>query len=270
MAITTGLPWPCWGTRGHQASRHAQSLRHIEAGRGGRPQLPRQLRADREGSGQRQVGEERSGRRQPAGGRKLSRGQRDQGRPPARVHGHAHEDGLGQGPHARGAGRHPEDRRRQARERRCGPIDMSGGIQRVAIKHGVRAVRQRQGALRGVELPGRRAAAPRAALHQPTRPAAQVSRRTAIASSTGCRCCSRSIQKRDVAKEYPVILTSGRLVGVRGWRRGARSNPWLAELQQDMFVEINPADANNLGIKDGQQVWVGGSREGQGQGDGAW
>ncbi|MFW2372609.1 MAG: molybdopterin dinucleotide binding domain-containing protein, partial [Gammaproteobacteria bacterium] len=35
-----------------------------------------------------------------------------------------------------------------------------------------------------------------------------------------------------------------------------RSNPWLAELQQDMFVEINPVDANNIGIKEGQAVWV--------------
>ncbi len=35
-----------------------------------------------------------------------------------------------------------------------------------------------------------------------------------------------------------------------------RSNPWLAELQQDMFVEIHPRDANNAGIRDGKEVWV--------------
>lgn len=34
---------------------------------------------------------------------------------------------------------------------------------------------------------------------------------------------------------------------------------WLAELQQEMFVEINPADANDLSIKDGDQVWVEGA-----------
>jgi formate dehydrogenase major subunit len=39
-----------------------------------------------------------------------------------------------------------------------------------------------------------------------------------------------------------------------------RSNPWLAELQQDMFVEINPVNANNLGIKDGDMVWVEGPK----------
>src|SRR5207244_13162216 len=37
-----------------------------------------------------------------------------------------------------------------------------------------------------------------------------------------------------------------------------RSNKWLAELQQDMFVEINPADAAERGIKDGAWVWVSG------------
>ncbi|WP_456316774.1 molybdopterin dinucleotide binding domain-containing protein [Teichococcus aestuarii] len=37
-----------------------------------------------------------------------------------------------------------------------------------------------------------------------------------------------------------------------------RSNRWLAELQQDMFVEINPADAEARGIKPGQMVWVDG------------
>ena len=34
------------------------------------------------------------------------------------------------------------------------------------------------------------------------------------------------------------------------------TNPSLAELQQDMFVEINTRDANNLGVRDGAQVWV--------------
>ena len=30
----------------------------------------------------------------------------------------------------------------------------------------------------------------------------------------------------------------------------------LAELQQEMFVEINPATANDRGIRDGETVWV--------------
>ena len=65
-----------------------------------------------------------------------------------------------------------------------------------------------------------------------------------------------SIQKQDFSKDYPMILTSGRLVEYEGGGDETRSNPWLAELQQDMFVEINPRDANNLGVRDGAQVWV--------------
>jgi formate dehydrogenase major subunit len=38
----------------------------------------------------------------------------------------------------------------------------------------------------------------------------------------------------------PAHLTSGRLVEYEGGGEETRSNKWLAELQQDMFVEINP------------------------------
>jgi len=68
-----------------------------------------------------------------------------------------------------------------------------------------------------------------------------------------------SIQKVDFAKDYPMILTSGRLVEYEGGGDESRSNKWLAELQQEMFVEVNTRDANNLGIRDGQQVWVEGA-----------
>ena len=65
-----------------------------------------------------------------------------------------------------------------------------------------------------------------------------------------------------IAKEFPLILTSGRLVEYEGGGEETRSNPWLAELQQDMFVEINPADAAERGIKDGEWVWVTGAETG--------
>lgn len=67
-----------------------------------------------------------------------------------------------------------------------------------------------------------------------------------------------SIQKKDFSKDFPIILTSGRLVEYEGGGEETRSNPWLAELQQDMFIEINPRDANNLNIRDGKDVWVSG------------
>ena len=72
-----------------------------------------------------------------------------------------------------------------------------------------------------------------------------------------------SIQEKDFSTEYPMILTSGRLVEYEGGGEESRSNPWLAELQQDMFVEINTRDANNLGVRDGAQVWVEGPEGGK-------
>ena len=72
-----------------------------------------------------------------------------------------------------------------------------------------------------------------------------------------------SIQENDFSEEYPIILTSGRLVEYEGGGDETRSNPWLAELQQDMFIEINPRDANDLGIRDGSQVWVEGPEGGR-------
>ncbi len=72
-----------------------------------------------------------------------------------------------------------------------------------------------------------------------------------------------SIQQQDFSQDYPIILTSGRLVEYEGGGEETRSNPWLAELQQNMFVEINPRDANNLGIRDGSDVWVEGPEGGK-------
>jgi formate dehydrogenase major subunit len=46
------------------------------------------------------------------------------------------------------------------------------------------------------------------------------------------------------------------LVEYEGGGDETRSNRYLAELQQDMFVEINPAAANDRGIRNGEKVWV--------------
>jgi len=69
----------------------------------------------------------------------------------------------------------------------------------------------------------------------------------------------KSIQEKDFSKDYPLILTSGRLVEYEGGGDETRSNPWLAELQQEMFAEINPFDANNHGIGDGDDIWLQGA-----------
>jgi formate dehydrogenase major subunit len=63
---------------------------------------------------------------------------------------------------------------------------------------------------------------------------------------------------KGIAKQFPIVLTSGRLVEYEGGGEETRSNKWLAELQQDCFIEINPADATDRGIKDGAWVMVSG------------
>lgn len=72
-----------------------------------------------------------------------------------------------------------------------------------------------------------------------------------------------SIQEKDFSKDFPTILTSGRLVEYEGGGDETRSNPWLAELQQTMFIEINPRDANDIGVRDGEDVWVAGPEGGR-------
>jgi formate dehydrogenase major subunit len=62
--------------------------------------------------------------------------------------------------------------------------------------------------------------------------------------------------QKEVHKNFPLVLTSGRLVEYEGGGEETRSNPWLAELQQENFVEINPRDANDRGIRNGEYVWV--------------
>ena len=70
----------------------------------------------------------------------------------------------------------------------------------------------------------------------------------------------KSIQDKNVAdkvaEKFPLVLTSGRLVEFEGGGDETRSNPWLAELQQENFIEINPKDANDRRIVDGEYVWV--------------
>jgi len=68
----------------------------------------------------------------------------------------------------------------------------------------------------------------------------------------------KSVQEKnkEIGKTYPLIMTSGRLVEYEGGGEETRSNPWLAELQQEMFVEINPKAANDRGIRNGDMVWV--------------
>jgi len=62
--------------------------------------------------------------------------------------------------------------------------------------------------------------------------------------------------KEEMHKKFPLILTSGRLVELQGGGEEQRSNRWLAELQQENFVEINPKTAAARGVRNGEYVWV--------------
>ena len=144
-------------------------------------------------------------------------------------------------------------------------LDLSGGIQRVALMHG--CVPFGNGKARAVAwnlpdpIPVHRepiySARPDLVAQYPTRDNGRQQRMPNI----GHTIQTANLENK-IAEQFPIILTSGRLVEYEGGGEETRSNPWLAELQQDMFVEINPADASARGIVDGGWVWVTGPEGG--------
>jgi len=70
----------------------------------------------------------------------------------------------------------------------------------------------------------------------------------------------KTLQQKNIAddlpKKFPLILSSGRLTEYEGGGEETRSNPWLAELQQESFVEINPQTAAARNIRNGDRVLV--------------
>ncbi|SEO82561.1 formate dehydrogenase major subunit [Methylobacterium sp. ap11] len=137
--------------------------------------------------------------------------------------------------------------------------DLSGGIQRVCLDHGVIPFGNGKARANAWNLPDpvpvhrEPVYSPRPDLvaKYPTRPDERQFRMPNVGFSV-----QKAAVDRGIAKQFPIILSSGRLVEYEGGGEETRSNPWLAELQQDMFVEVNTADAAERGIKDGQFVWV--------------
>lgn len=66
-------------------------------------------------------------------------------------------------------------------------------------------------------------------------------------------------KEKDWVKEYPLNLLTGRLVAHMGTGTETRSAKYLAEVQGEMFVEIHPNTALNLGVNDGDMVWLHGT-----------
>jgi formate dehydrogenase major subunit len=134
-------------------------------------------------------------------------------------------------------------------------IDLSGGIQRVAIKHECAPFGNAKARTVVWTFPDP-VPLHREPLYSPDRE--MVAKYPTYTDRKAWRLPTlyASIQKNDHSKNFPTILTSGRLVEYEGGGDESRSNKWLAELQQEMFCEINPRDANNIGVKEGGQVWV--------------
>ena len=140
--------------------------------------------------------------------------------------------------------------------------DLSGGIQRVALKHGCSPYGNGKARTVAWNLPDpvpthrEPIYTPRVDLvtKYPTLPDAKQFRLPNIGFTV-----QKTAIDKGIAKQFPLIVSSGRLVEYEGGGEETRSNKWLAELQQEMFIEINTADAAERGIKDGGWVWVTGA-----------
>jgi formate dehydrogenase major subunit len=138
--------------------------------------------------------------------------------------------------------------------------DLSGGIQRVAMKHGCHPFGNAKA--RAVvwnfpdAIPQHREPlfSPRPDMVEkyPTHDDVKVFWRL----PTLFKSVQQQAVKEELHKKFPLILTSGRLVEYEGGGEETRSNPWLAELMQDNFVEINPKVAADNNIRNGEYVWV--------------
>ena len=138
--------------------------------------------------------------------------------------------------------------------------DLSGGIQRVAMKHGCSPFGNAKARAVVWNFPD---GIPqhREPLYSP-RPdmVAKYPANDDVKVLWRLPTLFKSLQEKvvadKVAEKYPLILTSGRLVEYEGGGEETRSNPWLAELMQDNFVEINPKTAADRGVREGEYVWV--------------
>jgi formate dehydrogenase major subunit len=138
-------------------------------------------------------------------------------------------------------------------------IDLSGGIQRVALSHGCIPFGNGKARANAFGLPDAipvhrepiYTPRPELVAKYPTLPNARQFRMPNVGFDV-----QKAAVDKGIAKQFPLINTSGRLVEYEGGGEETRSNKWLAELQQDMFIEINPADAAERGIKDGGWVHV--------------
>ena len=150
-------------------------------------------------------------------------------------------------------------------ENRTWATDLGGGIVRVALAHNMSPYGNAKARCRvwtfPDEIPTHREPiyTPRRDLiaKYPTHDDMQVHRLPTLFKSLQDKVISENLDKK-----YPLVVSSGRLVEYEGGGEESRSNPWLAELQQEMFIEMHPADATDRGIRNGDKVRVEGAEGG--------
>jgi len=133
--------------------------------------------------------------------------------------------------------------------------DLSGGIQRVAIEHGCIPYGNAKARCIVWNFPDE-VPLHREPLYTPRRDLVAQFPTYSDRMIARLPTLYRSIQEVDFANKFPIVLTSGRLVEYEGGGEETRSNPWLAQLQKEMYIEINPADAADRALHNGDKVWV--------------
>ena len=71
---------------------------------------------------------------------------------------------------------------------------------------------------------------------------------------------SKQEARSDLKDSHPMIMTTGRQVEHTGGGAETRNNPYTAERAPFMYAELNPANANELGVSTGDWVKVGTKR----------
>jgi len=138
--------------------------------------------------------------------------------------------------------------------------DLSGGIQRVAMKHGCSPYGNAKARAvvwnfpDGVPLHREPLYSPKPEM------VAKWPTHDDVKALWRLPTLFKTVQQKAIAdrayEKFPLILTSGRIVEYEGGGDETRSNPWLAELQQDGYIEINPKACADRGIRSGEYVWV--------------
>ena len=174
----------------------------------------------------------------------------------------AQETRLGQGSQARGACRDRARRRQQIRMPFPGRPIFPAASSAWRFCTAASPFGNAKARANAFGLPDADTGASRADLHAASRSWSPNTRRCRTRNSSGCRISASTCRRRRWTRASPSNSRSSSPPAVwsntKAAARKSRSNAWLAELQQDMFIEINPADAAERGIKNRDWVLVSG------------